>query len=245
MSEPIFVVIPAYNEEEALPGVLDGWYPLVERDPSSRLVVVDDGSTDSTPDVLDRYCAEHPQALAIHKSNGGHGSAIYRGYRFALEHPGLQAPAWVFQTDSDGQTDPGEFGSLWKRREGADAVMGHRNAREDGVSRVVVARVLRLVVALTMHARVLDANVPYRLMRADALGECLALVPESHSLTNVLLSAAFVRLGKRVEFVPITFLARTKGANTIDLKSIVRLGLSALRDFRAFDRALSFASDGR
>jgi len=128
-----------------------------------------------------------------------------------MEHPGLPEPVWVFQTDSDGQTDPGDFEKLWKSRSNFDAVMGVRVKRGDGFSRAVVMRVLRLITMLTMHAKLKDVNVPYRLMRADALKSCLAYIPEEHNLTNLLLSVAFVRMGKRVASILVSFTARIKG----------------------------------
>ena len=70
------------------------------------------------------------------------------------------------------------------------------------------------------------------------LAEALAYVPANHYLTNVVLSAALVRLGKRIEFVPITFAKRTTGVNSINIRSIVRIGVRALRDFREIDKAL-------
>lgn len=248
MSDVLFIVMPAYNEEEALPEVLDGWYPFVESNPRNRFIVVDDGSCDSTRSVLENYASTHKQLVVLSVKNGGHGAAIYQGYQLALKGSdmcGGIVPDYIFQTDSDGQTLPSEFPLLWNHRRDYDAVMGNRSKRQDGFSRVVVTKNLKLIVAATMHAHVADANVPFRLMSREALEECLRLVPVKHNLTNVVLSAAFYTTGKRMLFVPITFSKREQGTNSINLKSIAGIGVRALRDFRVIGKNLARYSSER
>lgn len=229
--------MPAYNEEGSLPKVLDAWYPVVSSNASNRLVVLNDGSKDRTMDILNQYAQDHPQLIAINKSNSGHGATIYDGYAYALAN----GARFIFQTDSDGQTDPEDFKKLWdimvnpKEGRQVDAVLGVRSTREDGVSRVFVTNVLRYVVNTTMHASVPDANVPFRLMRNEALADALQYVPEHHNLTNVLLSAALCRLGKTIEYVPISFGKRSAGKNSINLRSIFHIGWNALSDFKRID----------
>ena len=48
MKDSLYIIMPAYNEEDSLPTVLDQWYPLVEAHPDSRLVCFNDGSKDRT-----------------------------------------------------------------------------------------------------------------------------------------------------------------------------------------------------
>ena len=109
----LYIIMPAYNEEESLPKVLDSWYPLVEADQSNRLVVLNDGSKDGTMDILSSYAATHAQLIAIDKPNSGHGATIYDGYKYALDC----GADYIFQTDSDGQTRSEEFCQLWDRLE--------------------------------------------------------------------------------------------------------------------------------
>lgn len=87
-----------------------------------------------------------------------------------------------------------------------------------------------------MHAHVRDANVPFRLMRREALSDALSYVPDRHNLTNVVLSAALYRLGKNIEYMPISFGQRLTGKNSINLKSIFHIGRNALSDFRRIDK---------
>ena len=77
--DSLYIVIPAYNEEETIHKVLDQWYPIVEKYDGggrSRLVVVDDGSRDNTHEILTSYARENPLLVPLTKENGGHGAAI-------------------------------------------------------------------------------------------------------------------------------------------------------------------------
>lgn len=238
MSETLYVVMPAYNEEANIRSVLEQWYPVVERvGGDSRLAAFDDGSRDETLSIMRAFGEEHPRFQAMTKPNSGHGATLLEAYRYALD----AGADWVFQTDTDGQTLPNEFWQLWEARGNCDMAAGWRNSREDGFSRVIVTRTLRLVVRACFGVSVTDANVPFRLMSAASLRENLAFVPDGFNLTNVALSAAYVKRGMRVRWFPITFRPRQGGVNSINLRRIAGIGLRALRDFRSINRAIEAA----
>ena len=234
----LYIVIPAYNEEENIRRVLEDWYPVVERHGgggASRMVVVDDGSRDGTRKILDEFAAEHPLLVPLTKENGGHGAAVLWGYRYAIQN----GADYVFQTDSDGQTLPEEFEPFWERRKAYDMVIGSRVKRQDGFSRVLVTRALRMVLRFCFQVRVEDANTPYRLMRADTLAENLELIPEDFSLSNVAVSAIYAKKGIPVKYLPITFRPRQGGVNSINIPKILRIGRQAVKDFRQINRKVT------
>ena len=117
-------------------------------------------------------------------------------------------------------------------------VIGSRRKREDGFSRIIVTRVLRMVLKRIFHVRVEDANTPYRLMSADALAYAYARIPENFNLANVALSVILVKKQKKVHFIPITFRKRAGGKNSINLKKIFRIGRQAVKDFKELNRKL-------
>lgn len=238
MSEALYIVMPAYNEEANIRSVLEQWYPVVERvGGDSRLAAFNDGSRDETLSIMRAFGEEHPRFQAMTKPNSGHGATLLEAYRYALD----AGADWVFQTDTDGQTLPNEFWQLWEARGNCDMAAGWRNSREDGFSRVIVTRTLRLVVRACFGVSVTDANVPFRLMSAASLRENLAFVPDGFNLTNVALSAAYVKRGMHVRWFPITFRPRQGGVNSINLRRIAGIGLRALRDFRSINRAIEAA----
>lgn len=235
--DSLYIIIPAYNEEANLKTVIDQWYPVVEAHSGggkSRLVIIDDGSKDGTFALLEESARERPLLVPLHKANSGHGATVLYGYQYAL-----QAGAdYIFQTDSDGQTLPEEFPPFWAARQQQDMVIGWRNARQDGLARVVVTWVLQQVIRLCFHVKVTDANTPYRLMKAETLGRYIGMVPEGFNLSNVLIATIYEKKGLATLYLPITFRPRQGGENSINLKSIFRIGKKALSDFRALNKAL-------
>src|SRR5687767_14632835 len=106
--------MPAYNEEANILNVVKQWHPVVQKIGSeSRLVIVDDGSRDNTNKLLDSLIKDFPQLISLTKPNSGHGSTCLYAYRYALNN----SADYVFQTDSDGQTDPEEFWQFWNLRD--------------------------------------------------------------------------------------------------------------------------------
>lgn len=151
----LIIVIPAYNEEENIENVVAQWHPIVEKTgEDSRLFVINDGSTDRTQEELDHLQGKYPQLRTVKKENQGHGATILYGYRCAI----AEGADYIFQTDSDGQTLPEEFWKLWADRKKCGLLIGSRKRRQDGWQRIFVTRVLRLVILVTFHCWVEDAN---------------------------------------------------------------------------------------
>ena len=231
----LYIIIPAYNEQANIRKVLDEWYPIAEshnQEGKSRIVVVNDGSRDNTGKILEEYAAGHPLLIHLNEKNRGHGGAVLRGYSYAVQ----QGADYVFQTDSDGQTRPEEFEEFWKRRKKYAMIIGDRRGRQDGASRVMVTRVLRMVLRMCFHVYVQDANTPFRLMEAGQLAENLKQIPADAGLSNVLLSVLYTKKGDPVRYLPITFRPRQGGKNSINLKRIIGIGWKALGDFRRLNR---------
>lgn len=235
MQDKLYIVIPAYNEEANIRQVVDEWYPIaVMAGESSRLVLVNDGSKDSTLSVLKEEQKTRPQLIVKDKENSGHGSTILAGYKFALS----EGADYVFQTDSDGQTNPKEFEEFYRCRRHYDMVIGSRKSRQDGISRVFVTKILKFVVFLCFHVWVEDANTPFRLMKAETLKREIRYVPKDYFLTNVLLTVAFTKHQRSIRYIPITFRPRQGGVNSINMKRIFGIGKNALRDFVRLNRIL-------
>ncbi|MBQ3028931.1 MAG: glycosyltransferase family 2 protein, partial [Lachnospiraceae bacterium] len=152
-----------------------------------------------------------------------------------------QGADFVFQTDSDGQTKAEEFAQFWELRNEYAMVIGHRNKREDGASRVFVTKTLKLVCFLLFHVKLTDANTPFRLMQAEELKKVLPLIPKDYNLSNVVISVIFAKKKLPVKYIPITFRPRQGGVNSINMNRIFKIGKKAVGDFIKINKMVNQA----
>ncbi len=233
--ENLYIIIPAYNEEENIGNVIEEWYKIVQKiGEESKLVVIDDGSKDKTYEIMKEYAKDKPQFIAITKENSGHGATLLYGYNYAIN----KNATYIFQTDSDGQTIPDEFWKFWEARNDYDMVIGHRKTRKDGISRILVTKVLKLVIRICFKVNVTDANTPFRLMKTEKLKENIEIIPENFNLSNVLISVLYEKQKLKVKYIPITFRKRQGGKNSINISKISKLGIQAIKDFIKINKAI-------
>ena len=139
--------------------------------------------------------------------------------------------AYVFQTDSDGQTDPKEFDQFWDLRHEYDAVIGNRVVRGDGKDRKFVENVVCLLLRIIFGVKVEDANAPFRLMKTELVAKYIDKLPKDFNIPNIMFTTYFVYHHEKVKFIPITFKPRQGGVNSIDVKRIIKIGWKAVGDF--------------
>ena len=139
--EPTIVVVPAYNEQEALPAVLA---QLADTVADLDVIVVDDGSSDATATVA----RDAGVLCVVLPFNLGIGGALRAGYRYAVEHGYRRA----VQFDADGQHRADQIGVLTAALDsGADLAVGSRFLRGDygvGRSRAMAMWALRVGVRM-------------------------------------------------------------------------------------------------
>lgn len=235
MSNNLYITMPAYNEAANIEETIKQWHPVVEKiSKDSRLVIVNDGSTDNTYEIMARLKDKYSQFIPVTKKNSGHGSTLLFAYNYCME----KNADFIFQTDSDGQTDPGEFWPFWEKRTEKDFIIGARKNREDGFSRVVVTRTLKLLVWLIFGEVVKDPNTPFRLMNAKKLKPIYNIIPADFFLSNVIISMLVVKRKEKYLWLPISFKSRQGGVNSINLKKIMKIGYKAIADFRTVKQNL-------
>lgn len=227
----LYIVVPAYNEAENIKSLVEDWYPVIERhhaEGKSKLVIVNDGSKDNTYEILQELEKERPLLKPLTKQNEGHGATVLLGYRYALEY----GADFIFQTDSDGQTNPAEFETFWEQRKNYDAQFGNRTKRGDGKDRAFVENTLCRILKHYFGVDIPDSNAPFRLMTSAYLEEYLPKMPENYNLPNVMLTTFGTYYHRKIRFVPITFRPRQGGTNSIHIKKIMKIGWQALKDFK-------------
>ena len=200
----------------------------------TKLVISNDGSNDDTFTIMKNLTNKDPSFMPLDKPNSGHGATVIYLYRYSIS----SGADYIFQTDSDGQTNPEEFWQMWKNRNAYDFQIGYRKGRQDGASRVFVTKILQVVVWLMFHKWVTDANTPFRLMKANKLQPIINVIPQDFFLCNVAISAIAVKWNYRIGWYTITFRPRQGGVNSINLKKIFKIGIKAVSDFRKINKNL-------
>ncbi len=229
MTNPIelAVVMPVYNEEATIEGVVTEWVLELQRlGISFALLAINDGSKDDTGVLLKKLAGRYPGFVTpVEKRNAGYGQALRTGYSLAVD----SGAPWVLQIDSDGQCDPRFFSSFWSSRAQADAIFGERKTRDDGQSRVLISAACSLATSLVCGINLRDANVPYRLIRTPVLKEALARIPDEFDMQNVALTLALKRdPSLRWKYVPINFRRRQGGASHFNSKRMALMGWNLL-----------------
>lgn len=226
----LVVIVPVYNEQDAIVSVLEEWKQELARHCSHfLLLVVDDGSKDETPQ---RLAALHWPELRVHRhTNRGHGQSCLVGYQEATK---LGAER-VFQIDSDGQCDPAGFAQLWSARDRAPALYGRRFRRDDGFGRRLITTVLRWSLKAVMRTRLNDANVPFRLYEARLAADAARRVPPSFDLANIAVALLLEPMGFLE--LPIHFRDRLGGHPSVRWYGFARKAVKLFRDLKTLNHA--------
>lgn len=229
--DKLYIVMPAYNEEENIINVIKQWYPKLQfASNDSKIVVADSGSTDMTHEILSRICIDFPQVEVFTDCEKQHGPKVIALYKYAINNKA----DYIFQTDSDGQTNPDEFDSFWEKRKSYNAIIGKRSSRGDGKQRAFVEKVVCFLLKVYFGVSVPDANAPFRLMQANLLKKYIGYLPEQYSLPNIILTALWAYNKETIRFEEITFKARQGGENSINISRIIKIGWQSLKDFKVF-----------
>ena len=216
-SPRLLVVIPAWNEQEALPDVIA---ELRSTRPDCDVLVVDDGSADATAAVAARAGAQVCQL----PFNIGVGGAMRTGYRYAWRN-GYDA---VAQIDADGQHDPAYLDAMVDRLAGSDVVIGARFAGEGSYSargpRRWAMRLLSGVLSRLAKTPLTDVTSGMRVCNRRAIQVFATHYPAEYLGDTVESMVIALRTGCRVTQVPVAMRARAAGrASHSPAKSAVYL----------------------
>lgn len=239
MSDILYVVMPAYNEEGNIKTVVKDWYKVLDgKDESSRIVIADSGSTDNTHIYLEEMKADYPKLEILSETGKQHGPKVIALYDYAIKN----GADYVFQTDSDGQTNPDEFDAFWQIRNEYAGIFGFRPVRGDGKSRAFVEKVVCFLLRLYFGVNVPDANAPFRLMKCDTVKKYLYKLDKDYNLPNIMMTTYYSYYKEKMCFKEISFKPRQAGTNSINIPKIVKIGWKALGDFKALKKDMRYIS---
>ena len=164
MKESLSIVLPVYNEEESIKNVIsDIFLHVGNYTDNFEVIVVDDGSVDRTPAVLNEIKKEYADINVVsHDKNRGYGSAIRKGID-------LSGKDWIFVMDSDGQFRVTDFAGFWMNKNGYDFILGYRAERRDNLYRIWLADIGRSLGNRLLRAHIKDINCGFKLFRSSFL----------------------------------------------------------------------------
>jgi glycosyltransferase involved in cell wall biosynthesis len=214
--DTLSVVIPAKNEAASLPQLVDEiarvLRPLASLRDDTRvlagfeIIVVDDGSTDSTPAILKQLSAPYPELRPLRLSqNVGQSAATAAGFRAARGD-------WVATLDADLQNDPADLARLWDALPGYDGVLGWRVKREDVWSKRVISRWANRVRNLALGQSIRDTGCSMRIFSRE-LALRLPMFRGSHRFLGPLL----LREGAQLTQLPVAHRPRPHGTSHYNL----------------------------
>ena len=204
MDEALTIIIPVYNEEQAIESTLDELIP-VAKSHAWQIVVVNDGSKDKTGMLLKSYSAKC--RIINHPYNRGYGAALKTGIRNTETEV-------IAIYDSDGQHRPADLVRLWKEIPFYDMVIGERaEGSKVDLFRVPGKWLMSHAANFIVGQRILDINSGLRVFRRDFIKKVLHLMPEGFSFTSTSTVAA-LKMGFTVGFIPIQTRKRI-GSSTV------------------------------
>ena len=205
----ISLVIPVYNEEENLPVLAAEIRAALE--PVGRpyeVILVDDGSTDATPEVMRRLAREDPRVRVLRqRRNSGQSAALDVGFRNARG-------AIVVTLDADLQNDPADIPRLLERMDGFDVVSGVRARRQDDWVRRISSKIANRVRNRVTHESVTDVGCTLRAMRAEYV-QRIPVFNGMHRFLPTLLRME----GARVTEVPVNHRPRLHGQPKYNIRN--------------------------
>jgi dolichol-phosphate mannosyltransferase len=230
----ISVVIPVYNEVEALPELHQALTDALDRiSQSAEIVFVDDGSGDGSAAVLDGLAHADARVQVLHlRRNYGQTAALMAAFQHSTGDV-------IIPMDGDGQNDPADIPRLLgKLSEGFDVVSGWRTQRDDRFSRrlpsVVANRLISSLLGVPLH----DYGCTLKAYRREVI-EDIRLYGEMHRFIPIY--AAWE--GASVTELPVSHHARQHGKSKYGLGRISRVFLDLVIMYfidRAFDRPMQF-----
>ncbi len=166
-NESISVFFPAFNDEATIAVLVrNALDVLPQLTDDFEVIVVNDGSTDSTPAILDELANTLPNFKVVHHSaNQGYGAALRTGFNTATKN-------LVFYTDGDGQYDVREILSLHPLlTEKIDVVNGYKKNRADKLHRIIIGKLYSRTARLLFNLPIRDVDCDFRLIRRKVIKE--------------------------------------------------------------------------
>ena len=219
----ISVFFPCYNEQDNLVRVVKQALGVLEKLKADfEIIIVDDGSSDSTGQIADELAGQDERVKVVHhRTNLGYGAALQSGFKAATKE-------LVFYTDGDGQFDINEMPPLLGLMEQYDIVSCYRLNRQDNLIRKINGWCWTKLVCLLFSMKIRDIDCAFKLYKREVFDNIKLI--STGALIDAEILARAVHKGYRVTQQGIHHYPRTAGAQTgANLRVILRAFKELLR----------------
>jgi glycosyltransferase involved in cell wall biosynthesis len=201
MIEEASIIIPAYNEKEGIPQVIESLQSLRKRYGNRwEIIIVDDGSTDGTSEMIRN---SQDIVLIRHPFNRGYGAAIKTGIRHAKYNT-------LIISDADGTYPVQDIPRLLAQLSKSEMVVGTRGISNSNIPfvRKPAKWVLNKLANYLTGIKIPDLNSGLRAMKKDIVMKFIHLLPDGFSFTTTI-TLAMLTNDYAVDFVPIEYKIRS------------------------------------
>jgi glycosyltransferase involved in cell wall biosynthesis len=213
MDANLTIVIPAYNEAENLELFVPGLLEFCSRN-NAKLIIVNDGSKDSTKEVMEKFNSDKNLTFLSHKLNKGYGAAIKTGICACKTQ-------YCITIDADGQHRIDDIPRMLECIAGRDAdmVVGSRKGlKVYSYYRNFGKSIIRVLARILMTVPIHDINSGMKIYRTDLAKKYLYLAPDGMSFSDTM-SLIFINNRHLVLEIPIQINERLKGESTIGIQT--------------------------
>jgi glycosyltransferase involved in cell wall biosynthesis len=204
---PISIFFPAYNEEDNIAATVRHTERVIQEITDTyEIIIVDDGSSDKTPQIADRIAKENSRVKVVHHDpNRGYGAALWSGIQAAKYD-------WVFFTDADLQFRLEEIQKLVDFIPEYPVILGYRAPRRDPFMRLVNAKGWNILNRILFGLKVRDIDCAFKLFNRKLVAS-LPLKTRGAMMSAEML-IRLQRKGVKFKEVPVTHLPRVMGSPT-------------------------------
>jgi len=218
------VFFPAYNDCGTIASlVITAVQSASKLTPNYEVIVVDDGSSDTTAQILSELARVYPQLkIVTHPVNRGYGGALRTGFASASKDV-------IFYTDGDAQYDPSEMEVLWPMMtSGVDLVNGYKISRSDPLHRIVIGRIYHHTVKILFGLRVRDVDCDFRLLRRSIFDR--VHLEKNSGVICLEMMKKIQDAGFRIVEVPVHHYHRAHGTSQFfNFRRVIRTGIDVMK----------------
>lgn len=224
----VALFMPAFNEAANLNAVVGKAYQYFDSAGITEraVIIVDDGSTDETPAVLEDIQRTYPVGVVKHPTNHGYGRALRSGFEAAL----ATGYEWIAFCDSDGQFNPADLALLLVAANAHEVkvVLGVRVKRADNLARRAAGRGWHGISRAILRYHASDVDCGFKLLHRSAIGSVASQLQSNYAAISPELLARLHRAGHEFLEIPVRHYPRVNGTQsgltpTVVIRSFVDL----------------------